>query len=198
MIELTVALVVFLFPLAYSPGPGNMFFAAYGARYGVRATLPATTGYHVATWLVTVAIGFGFAVAIRHAPGLFLAIKWVGAAYVFSLAWTFLRAGLIAGVQEARPAGFLDGVILLALNPKAYLIIALMFTQFLSEAQGNRTMLVLWIATVFTLNNLAAFLVWTAVGERIAARLRRESSSRAINLIFATVLAAVAVWMMLR
>jgi len=47
MLELTLALVLFLFPLAYSPGPGNMFFAAIGGRFGLRASVPATIGYHV-------------------------------------------------------------------------------------------------------------------------------------------------------
>ena len=44
-----LALLAFLFPLAYSPGPGNMFFAAIGARFGLRSTLAATAGYHITT-----------------------------------------------------------------------------------------------------------------------------------------------------
>ena len=36
MFQTALALVVFLFPLAFSPGPGNMFFAANGARFGLR------------------------------------------------------------------------------------------------------------------------------------------------------------------
>lgn len=59
MIEITIALIIFLFPLAYSPGPGNMFFAANGARFGFAATVPSNIGYHIATWLVTVVIGLG-------------------------------------------------------------------------------------------------------------------------------------------
>ena len=71
-----LALLVFLFPLAYSPGPGNMFFAANGARFGLRATIPASIGYHLATWIVTAAIGFGFMATLERLPGLFMAIKW--------------------------------------------------------------------------------------------------------------------------
>jgi len=36
-----LALILFLFPLAFSPGPGNMFFAANGARFGFLNTLSA-------------------------------------------------------------------------------------------------------------------------------------------------------------
>ena len=52
MMETVFILVLFLLPLAFSPGPGNMFFAANGARFGFAATIPSNTGYHVATWIV--------------------------------------------------------------------------------------------------------------------------------------------------
>ena len=56
---MTLTLLIFLFPLAYSPGPGNLFFAANGARFGFWATVPANIGYHIATWFVTLAVGGG-------------------------------------------------------------------------------------------------------------------------------------------
>lgn len=196
MIELTLALIVFLFPLAYSPGPGNMFFAANGARFGVAATMPANAGYHVATWIVTVGIGLGFAAMVERSPASFTVVKWVGSAYVLYLAWTFFRAGTIENAGDARPAGFMDGVVLLMLNPKAYLIIALMFSQFLVGTHADNTAAVIWIATIFTLNNLLAFVTWAVVGDRIAARFRSEADARNLNLFFGAVLAAVAFWMM--
>jgi threonine/homoserine/homoserine lactone efflux protein len=192
-----IALLVFLFPLAYSPGPGNMFFAANGARFGVRATLPVSAGYHLATWIVTAAIGLGFATALERAPGLFLAIRWAGSAYVFYLAWKLFRAGAVEADEAARPAGFADGVVLLVLNPKAYVIIALMFGQFLEGAGQSHLASVIWITTVFTLNNLLAFTVWTVIGEKIAAQFRDEGHAHRMNRAFGLVLAGVAVWMVL-
>ena len=197
MIALMLALLVFLFPLAYSPGPGNMFFAANGARFGVRATLPASAGYHLATWIVTAAIGLGFAATLERFPQLFLAIKWAGSAYVLYLAWKLFRAGAIENMGEARPAGFMDGVVLLVLNPKAYVIIALMFTQFLSSGVEDRLALILLITTVFTLNNLIAFTAWTAVGDGIARQFQDEAHAHRMNMVLGAILAAVAVWMLL-
>ncbi|ABD52934.1 LysE family translocator [Jannaschia sp. CCS1] len=195
MITLSLALIVFLFPLAYSPGPGNLFFAANGARFGVRATLPANLGYHLATWVVTLAIGFGFATAMGRAPILFDIIKWVGSGYVLYLAWRFFRAGQSEGQTEARPAGLLGGAVLLLTNPKAYLIITVMFSQFLGQSEEQRILAVFVIATVFTLNNMLAFTAWTIAGDRIATRFRDERGARLMNRGFAAVLAAVAVWM---
>jgi len=197
MIELTTALIIFLFPLAYSPGPGNLFFAANGARFGLRSTIPATTGYHTATWLVTVAIGLGFAAVIHKYPGIFSTIKVLGSLYVLWLAWKLLRSGILRSQQEPKSANFWDGVVLLVLNPKAYFIIAAMFAQFLGMDSGDQIVLVLWISTIFTLNNFVAFTSWTIVGDRLANIFRNESNAKILNLGFGSLLAVVAVWMFL-
>jgi threonine/homoserine/homoserine lactone efflux protein len=193
MTEHLVALVVFLFPLAWSPGPGNMFFAALGARFGARATVPASLGYHLATLVVTVMIGLGFAAAARQVGDAFHLIRLAGAAYVLWLACKLWRAGAAGEAEPARPAGFLDGGVLLILNPKAYVIIMLMFTQFLPpEAPAAATAA---IALVFTANNLVAFTAWTMVGDALTRPFLSERAARGANRVFALVLGGVAVWM---
>ncbi|GHA47847.1 lysine transporter LysE [Amylibacter ulvae] len=195
MFQIITALIIFLFPLAYSPGPGNMFFAANGARFGFRSTIPANIGYHVATWIVTLAIGLGFARAVDSQPQVFGALKIAGSVYVLWLAWKMFRSGALAGDRVAKPASFIDGVVLLILNPKAYVIIALMFTQFL--APGDPRGFVVVIATVFTINNLIAFIVWITIGDQIAARFRTPDTARKLNMMFGVILAGVAIWMLL-
>ncbi|MEZ5779086.1 MAG: LysE family translocator [Paracoccaceae bacterium] len=199
MPDTTIALLIFLFPLAYSPGPGNMFFAAMGAKFGPRATIGANAGYHVATFAMTAAIGLGFASLVQNAPDLMTFMKWAGSAYVLWLASALWREGVLKDDGKARPAGFGAGAMLLLLNPKAYVIIALMFTQFLPRGMGGADMngvpQVIWITTVFTLNNLIAFCVWILIGDQIAARFREKTSAKRLNAGFALILAAVAVWM---
>ena len=91
----------------------------------------------------------------------------------------------------------MEGGLLLVLNPKAYMIIMLMFTQFLGPATAGYTAAVLWISLVFTINNLIAFTVWALIGDQILARFRDAAASRKMNLVFGAVLAVVAIWMML-
>ncbi|MGE4327351.1 MAG: LysE family translocator [Pseudodonghicola sp.] len=195
MPDLTLPLLAFLFPLAYSPGPGNMIFAATGARFGLIATAPASLGYHLATWIVTAALGFGFATALAQAPLMFSLLKWAGAAYVLWLALGLWRAGAVAQGARARPMGARDGAVLLLLNPKAYVIIVLMFSQFLGPATGPAG--VLWITTVFTLNNTLAFAVWSLIGDRLAIHFRDPQQARRLNRALGALLAAVALWMAL-
>ncbi len=196
MFQTIPALIVFLFPLAYSPGPGNMFFAAIGARFGFRATIPANLGYHLATWIITAAIGFGLVGALGAYPGVATGLKTAGALYVLRIAWQMLRAGEVEQTAVVRPASFLDGFMLMVLNPKAYIIIALMFTQFLAPADPDHLANVLLITTVFTLNNMIAFVFWTLVGDRLAALFKTSASARLLNRFFASILALVAIWML--
>lgn len=191
-----IALLIFLFPLAFSPGPGNMFFAANGARYGVRATLNANAGYHVATLGVTIACGLGFASVMTRSPLVFEIIRWLGSGYVLLLAYRFLRAGTQDSSSTAKPISFADGVALMVLNPKAYVIIMLMFSQFLTDMDGLRA--VLAISAVFTLNNGVSFLIWTILGDQIGGYFRHERHAALLNLIFASALALVALWMLAR
>ncbi len=197
MTQTFLALITFLFPLAYSPGPGNVFFAANGAYFGFKATIPANAGYHLATFAITAAIGFGFVAAMDQVPQIFVAMKLAGSAYVLWLAWKLFTADALNNRQTARPATLWDGIILLALNPKAYVIIALMFTQFLTSDTNNQTGTVLFITAVFTLNNLIAFSLWALLGDRIAKVFHSPDSARTLNWAFGAILAAVALWMLI-
>ena len=196
MTQTALQLILFLFPLAYSPGPGNIFFAANGARFGFRKTMPANFGYHLATWVVTFVIGYGFGAVMSFAPAFLAAVKYLGGAYVLYLAWKLFRAGAIDKKLQSKPAGFWDGVILLLLNPKAYFIIAVLSSQFLVGDAENFLALVLMVATVFTLNNFVAFVVWTAVGDRLILIFSDKRDGAKLNAAFGMILAAVAVWML--
>ncbi|MEN3794172.1 LysE family translocator [Fulvimarina sp. MAC3] len=196
MTDLALPLLIFLAPLAYSPGPGNLFFSANGARFGFAATLPANLGYHVATLIVTLAIGLGFGQMAGMAPSLFQFIRYAGSAYVIWLAFGLWKAGAASGESgEAQPANALDGAILLILNPKAYVIIGLMFSQFLTPGSGD-TARILAISILFTLNNCAAFSLYAALSDRLAARWRNPRRARRLNRVFALLLAGVSIWML--
>lgn len=200
-IDTVIALLVFLFPLAYSPGPGNAFFAAIGASKGLKATVPALAGYHVATFIVTALIGVGLGVAILNHPPVAKSLAAVGSLYVLWLAWSFIRSArhrsTVTNEPVAKPSiGFWAGAIVLLLNPKAYYIVAVMFTQFLRPPNDDATT-VLAVTTIFTLNNLLAFIAWAVSGRILFALFRGERAGRLIDYLFAALLIAVAVWMAL-
>ena len=58
-----IALLVFIVPMCFTPGPNNMLCAAHGAQHGFRSTVPLTlgmlTGWVVLGTIVGVAIVMG-------------------------------------------------------------------------------------------------------------------------------------------
>lgn len=198
--ETFIALLVFLFPLAYSPGSGNAFFAAIGASKGLKAAVPALVGYHLATFIVTASIGVGMGVTILNHPLVADSLAAAGSLYVLWLAWLFIRSARQKSAARKAPAaepniGFWSGVIVLLLNPKAYYIIAVMFTQFLHPLQKDDVATVMSITAVFTFNNLLAFIVWTAGGRVLFALFRGDRAGQLIDYLFAALLIGVAIWM---
>ena len=194
MFELIVAVLVFLFPLAYSPGPGNMTFAANGAAFGARATLIANLGYHIATWVATLAIGLGVMSVMDPSSTAFQIVKILGALYVLYLAWKLSRSAPLSVEANYKPQviGFVDGVMLLVLNPKAYVIIALLFSQFLEQFSERSSVPVLLLTTIFTLNNMLCFCLWALVGTALAKQFQTPIRAKRFNTTFAVMLALVA------
>lgn len=200
-VDAGIALLVFLFPLAYSPGPGNAFFAVIGASSGLRAAVRPLAGYHVATAVVTALIGVGMGVTLLSNPVVATVIAAAGSLYVLWLAWTFVRPTRHSATEEGAPVeadtrvGFWSGAIVLLLNPKAYYIIAVMFAQFLQPPLNDDVPTALVITLIFTVNNLVAFLAWTLAGSALTALFRGERAQKWINYFFAATLVGVAIWM---
>jgi threonine/homoserine/homoserine lactone efflux protein len=119
-------------------------------------------------------------------------VQVAGAGYVLWLALRLWRAGAVRDGLAAAPAmGMGGGAVLLLFNPKAYMIIALMFTQF-AEAPGLG---VIGVSTAFTLNNALAFALWAAVGATLTKLWARPDAAARLNRGLALMLAAVAAWM---
>ena len=188
------ALIIFLFPLAFSPGPGNMFFAANGARFGFVNTLSANLGYHLATIIVTFLIGFAFSVFFSFIEKQYQYIQIIGSLYVMYLAYKFFRADVYNQNSQKFRCTFTDGVVLLVFNPKAYVIISLMFAIFLDSNQNILKLII--ITLVFTINNFISFTLWTVFGDLIGAKFRNEKYSKILNNVFSLLLFLVGVWML--
>jgi threonine/homoserine/homoserine lactone efflux protein len=175
-----------------------MFFAINGARFGFGNTLTANFSYHLATWIVTYAIGLAFLSGLSETPEFLLPLKYAGSIYIAYLSFKLFRAGAIDGTSEAKPANFLDGALLLVLNPKAYVIIFLLFTQFLTVTNSEKHLYLIAVTTLFTLNNCIAFTVWTILGDQLLKKFRNPKNARILNKIFGASLFLVGVWILVR
>ena len=161
------SLTVFAASQVGTPGPANMALMATGARFGFRAALPFVLGVALGKQLIIWPIGFGLMGLADSYPGVFTALKWASAAYILWLAWRVanLRLGDRAGATQAP--GFLAGLIVHPLNPKAWAMIVAAFTGFIG-ADIPTFQATFTVAAVLLSCQLILHPIWTLVGDKIA------------------------------
>ena len=159
-----------------TPGPANMALMATGAAHGLRAALPFVAGVALGKQLVIWPVGFGLMELADRAPWAFAAMKWLSAAYILWLAWRVANARL--GEARGRDApGFLAGLIVHPLNPKAWAMITAGFTAF--TAPGTPPLeATATIAAVLSALQLVLHPLWTWGGSVAASRLRGQPGER--------------------
>jgi len=167
---MTIALFpLFIFAASQigTPGPANMALMATGARYGFRAALPFVAGVALGKQLIIWPIGFGLMELATRAPWVFTALKYVSAAYIIWLAWKVANLRLSGGQDATRAPGFMAGLIVHPLNPKAWAMIVGSFTAFIPEGTPS-VYATATVALVLLVCQIALHPVWAMAGDRIA------------------------------
>ena len=160
-----------------TPGPANMALMATGARFGLRASLRFVAGVALGKQLIIWPIGFGLMGLAQTWPFLFVALKWVSAAYIIYLAWRVANMRLKPGQVEGVAPGFAAGLIVHPLNPKAWAMITAGFTGFV--AQGTPTLTATAVIAACLLGiQLVLHPIWALAGDRIARTVAGKPSER--------------------
>lgn len=106
------------------PGPGVTALVARALGSGFRSSLAMSFGIILGDLTFLTAVVLGLAFVAQTFGTVFLIIKWLGAAYLVWLAWTFWTSGISPETIEARKgrgglvASFLSGLMLTLGNPK--------------------------------------------------------------------------------
>ncbi len=151
-----------------TPGPANMALLATGARYGFKAALPFVGGVIVGKQLIIWPIGFGLMGLAETVPWLFVILKYLSAAYILYLAWRIANLRLSPDRELHGAPGFVAGLIVHPLNPKAWAMIVAGFTNFVEPGTPSLNA-TLTIAAVLFICQSVLHPIWTYSGDRIAA-----------------------------
>ncbi|MEO0381030.1 MAG: LysE family translocator [Pseudomonadota bacterium] len=158
-----------------TPGPANMALLATGARYGFRAALPFVIGVALGKQLVIWPVGFGLMRLADGAPWVFETLKWASAAYIIWLAWKVANLRLGRTGTGAPAPGFVAGLIVHPLNPKAWAMIVAGFTGFVAPGT-DPVIATATIGAILLGAQVIMHPLWTLAGARIA---RSLSGTRA-------------------
>jgi threonine/homoserine/homoserine lactone efflux protein len=147
-----------------------MVLLATGARFGLRRGLPFVAGVALGKQLIIWPLGFGLMAIQDDFPLVFEALKWISIAYILWLAYRVAGMRLTVGEAEGQPPGFMAGLIVHPLNPKAWGMITTGFTTFVTAGtpplQATATIAACLLGLQIILHP-----IWTYAGQWIATRL---------------------------
>ncbi len=113
-----------------TPGPANLLAMSAGAAYGFRANMGFLGGLLGGALVVNFAISFGFGAVLVSVPLAATIFSFISAAYLCYLAFRGWHNGG-KGAQKIAPMRFLQGLVVHPLNPKAWVMASLAYTQFI-------------------------------------------------------------------
>ena len=161
--------------LLFLPGPGNLALITStsqgGIRGGVASVLGLILGDQILLWM-TVA---GVAALLQTYPHLFMALQWVGAAY---LAWlgarmVWAKPGEGPSIKMTPGKYFKETMFITLLNPKAIMFYFAFFPQFIDPEnhQGMITFsfMATTIAVLGSVYCLGVVIITHTMAERIRA-----------------------------
>ena len=178
---LTFAITVFL--LIVTPGPGVLSTAGFGAAYGYKKSLRYVFGLFLGTNLVFLAVATGLIAILLSIPSLRIFLLILSTFYLFYLASKIALAGSsIAFIKAKSPPGIISGVLLQAINPKAYVVNTTLVSGFAFYQSSFAIELVI---KFFIMNSIwiPLHLLWLYVGTVLHELNLSIKNQRIINLM---------------
>lgn len=163
--------------LCLTPGPNSLLAVTNGARFGVAKAIYSTLGCAVGlTTLIGVSLS-GLGLILAASEVVFHVIKWLGAGYLMYLGVTLLSsratfADAVPGVSCTRQSTnlylFVQGLWIVAMNPKVLIFFTAFLPQFYVAGEGF-WMQYLAMACTFVAIAVTVEVVLASFANRIAA-----------------------------
>lgn len=172
--------VAAFFLMIITPGPGVLTTAGVGSGFGFRPGFVFLAGLWVGTNLVALAVVTGLAAAILADEIIRTVLIFASAAYLLYLALRIALSGSkVAFIEKQSPPGFIGGVMLQFINPKAYVVNSALFFGFPFYPES----LLVETSLKFLLTNIVwipVHLIWLTMGVTLH---RLNLSSRTMTVI---------------
>ena len=195
-----MALMAFATAMSFTPGPNTTLSAALAANFGLRRTFGFIVAVPTGWTLMMLACGLGLGALVFALPGLALALKWLGIAYLVWLAWRLAGSrSLVESDARRLSITFWQGVALQFVNIKAWMLALALAAGWVTSAAGHpavnpgqRLAIVCIVMLGFALtSNLSYALVGSLLRQWLSQGRRLLWFNRAMALL----LIATAVWM---
>ncbi len=191
-LELLLASLVFIVPMCFTPGPNNVLCAAYGSRFGFRATLPLIFGMAVGWSSLGLLIGAATAIIERYEAA-FEGLAVLGAIYIAYLGVNIAISDTSKGAEINGSLGMRTGVVLQFVNGKAWIHFLVLMTTF-GGVFGDEYLGKVALVMLNLLFGLPAVMTWAAFGYYLRKLFTTKRSARTLNGFFGIALIGVSIW----
>lgn len=189
MSDLFMSLITFAIIATISPGGATTLATASGVQFGLTRSIPLIFGIAFGLASLNGAVSGGLGGLIKTFPQIQLTLKIFGSAYLLWLAWTIAHLGSPKTSGKAdTPIGFIKGLLLLWLNPKAWTMAVSAAAAFASMSD-NPQRLAIFLGTVFGVAALLSLTLWCIGGQWLSFYLKTEKQWRFVNIALGLLLA---------
>ena len=191
--ELIAAISVYYFVMYATPGPNNSILTASGIKFGFIRSIPNIIGISSGHGLQLALVCFGLGSLFSQFPILLEVLKYIGACYLFYLAWKMFGSLNISRTEEkSSPLKYYEAILFQFVNPKAWVICITAVSLFYPE-NVNLIIGTLFLVIMSTIINLPSISMWAFGGSIIRRYLSNKKLKTIIEWILAILLLGTAI-----
>jgi len=159
-----LALAIFLFVGAFSPGPNNLLASYSGFNFGIKKTLPLVYGVTFGFPIVLIAVNSGLAIVFNKFPMFQEILKILGSGFLIYMAYKIAFSNKSDEKEIKNPAKFFNMIIFQFINPKAVLIAIITVSTFISQNENfvRDSIIVISFAIFFSFTSIMS---WSLLGK---------------------------------
>jgi threonine/homoserine/homoserine lactone efflux protein len=191
-IDVLLALTVFAFIMAFTPGPNNILLTASGVNFGFARTIPHLLGIDIGFVILLAVFAGGLGLVFAAVPALQIALKIAGALYMLWLAWKVGSARPAADGGSTnmlgKPMTFLQAAAFQWVNPKAVVAALSGVAVYMRPDHAREDFLI--VLAVFALATVLSTATWAGFGVALRRFLRDPMHARIFNIVMALLLVA--------
>lgn len=164
-----------------SPGPAAMALAATGAAHKPSQGLPLIAGLVSGVLITGLLTSLGLHELLSHWPEARIMMQICGAGFLLIMALLMLRQPVS---ESKRPQfGYVSGLLMNLLNPKAYAVFMLLISKYL-PAMSSQILALLVLETVALLATLIVAFGWLLLGTLLGHHICKPAGKRRLQQLF--------------
>ena len=153
---------IFIVLMVGTPGPANLLTMTAGAQIGFIRCIPFNLGLTLGKFLLNIAMGLGLGILLVNFSTFQTLLKFCGAGYMIYLALRSWNSNNQTNRQELN-IGWKQGILVHPLNPKAWVMTLIAWTEFGPQLGGFIFQFVI-ITSSFALVQIVVHNSWSLFG----------------------------------